>query len=160
MASVSTSYRTPSTTLYMERKSIEGQQDIKKESGKGYSPLRFKNGQWFFPDGRVANPSFSVGKEEHHRELFVEYERSFGRGNAFDVTHAHLGTFGLSSEKKEAIAEYQVFASQAPPLIHGGSKEQVVEIIQRIKDFRGKFPWLYVDATDEAAPSKTFKIRE
>lgn len=129
-----------------------------EELAKGYQALRFESGSWFFPDGRLAAPDFSIGPEEYHRELFIEYERSFGRGKAKDVTHAQLGSV-FPVAYKEAIKAYQPISSKAPSLMNMGSREQVQRAIQEIKDFRRKFYWLYDDVKKETEPKKTFRIR-
>ncbi len=58
----------------------------------GYEPLQveWREGRMYRADGIEVVPNIPVGKEVYHHKLFIEYERTFGRGNAKFITHMYL----------------------------------------------------------------------
>lgn len=132
---------------------------------EGHPPIRYENEGFICPErGRVV-PEFRVGPEEYHRQLFIEYERTFGRGKAKYITHGN-GAYvpGTESEKqfnerygKGVLEEYSKLTGVVP-LMNIGNEEQCHEAIEELKDYRRRHPGLYDDIVDINAPKKKFKI--
>jgi hypothetical protein len=139
----------------------------KKDEPKGHPPIRYEDGQYICPERGRVRPEFPIGKEEYHRRLFIEYERTFGRGWAKYITHGG-GQYipGTESEKKfnesygeKAIEEYRELQNTIP-LMNLGTKKQCEEAIAKIIEYRRKHPGLYADVVDPNAPKKKFEILE
>lgn len=147
----------------------EDAEKTNEDNPKGYLPIRYENGQYICPERGVVRPEFPIGEEEYHRNLFIEYERTFGRGNAKDTTHSYgypKYIPGTDSEKDfferygdGVIEEYRELQN-AIPLMKFGTKEQCEEAIAKIREYRRKHSGLYSDMVDPDAPKKTFRILE
>lgn len=144
---------------------IREDKEKEKDEPRGYYPIRYENGQYICPERGVVRPQFPVGKEEYHRNLFIEYERTFGRGNAKYVTHGG-GPYikGTDSETRfnerygeGAIEEYHDLQNVIP-LMNFGTREKCEEAIEKIKEYRRKHLALYKDVVNPDAPKKTFRI--
>lgn len=96
-------------------------------------------------EGSRIIPNVNVGPEQHHRELFLWYERAFGRGWAGIWTHEPMLA---SPETRQQIGlnfsnDYRAVSSVAAPAMASGSKERVEEAIEAIKGYVRKYPNLY-----------------
>lgn len=130
---------------------------------KGHPPLVFVERDLFrTPKGDVVKSEWPIGSESYHRELFIEYERTFGRGMAKDITHG-LGFIPIPSDLKPKIKmlqkEYWEMAGRIRNLSLSGSEEIVRQEIQKIKEYRSKFPELYLDVKTDVDKPSTFNIR-
>lgn len=131
---------------------------------KGHAPIQYVDGKYICPERGLVVPQFQIGPESYQRDLFIEYERSFGRGIAKDITHgivplplgAHQMISGLYGENP--IEEYRAISGKAIGLMARGSQEDVGSMIQEIRKYRAKHSGLYNDVKDPNAPKKTFKI--
>lgn len=134
-----------------------------EENPKGYKSLEleYRDGHLWMPDGTMLEPDFLVGIERHQIDLFIEYERSFGRGRAFMVTHGILRIqdprimirdFGSTENYFSLMKEYESIANEISALTSSGSQEDCLVMIERIKEFRKKCPNLYSDADKHTEP--------
>jgi|SRR3989344_7524874 len=112
-----------------------------------YKLLEFRDGHFWFPDGTLATPDVEIGLEEYHRQLFIEYEISFGRGKAKFMTHSGMPGQQILSLHGEAamsyLSDYQTIASEYVKLIKNGSQAEIRILTSKIKEYREKYPWLY-----------------
>jgi hypothetical protein len=117
---------------------------------KEWSPLRFENGRYVTLKGNEVVPDWSLepGSGEHHRSVFIEYERTFGRGEAKYVTHSSEDELpgqvqvygkGFLNEYKQLAGEYHEAATRSMP-------EEARRYIERLQAYRRNHPGLYRDA--------------
>jgi hypothetical protein len=130
---------------------------------KGYKPLEleYRDNCLWMPDGTLFIPDFEVGQERHQIDLFIEYERTFGRGRAFEATHTPLRP-NVDPRVKAKIYgaadpfsiqfDWQKISKLIKEPVKSGTPAQARELIQRIRDFRKKYPNLYDDANDHPTP--------
>ncbi|OGI82636.1 hypothetical protein A3I95_01355 [Candidatus Nomurabacteria bacterium RIFCSPLOWO2_02_FULL_44_12] len=99
----------------------------------------------------MFEPDFEVVAKSEAIALFVEYERTFGRGKAFEITHQTtaesrslevLSKYGGHS----VVTEFEKFAYLVPIVTRSGEAAIANRIIGELKDFRRKYPLLYEDA--------------
>ena len=120
----------------------------------GYPPMqivRKEDGKLYLPDGTEVLPSIPIGSEEHHLRLFIEYERTFGRGNAKYVTH--FGEGNPIEEQKYGegfIEEYHDLAYRYGLIATRGSAKDVEIMIRELVAYRKRHPNLYEDAQNRA----------
>lgn len=138
----------------------------------GHSPIKFVNGEFVCFERGIVKPQFEVGSQEYQRNLFIEYERTFGRGRAFDLTHDLGGANyvpGTDSEKKfhekygsNLKEEYQEFSGRIRSFLSRGTKEDCEEMINELSEFRKRHPGLYSDVAtkDPSVPKKKFEIKK
>lgn len=129
---------------------------------KGHPPLVFvENNLFRTPKGDLVRPEWPIGPKSYHRELFIEYERTFGRGMAKDISH-DLGfskiPFSLKSQINILQQEYRDIAGRIGYLSFSGSEEDVKREIQKIKEYRSKFPELYEDVDRMEKPKVEIKF--
>jgi hypothetical protein len=115
------------------------------------------------PDGKPVTSQFDLGGGDHHRKLFIEYERSFGRGEAFLATHPGPGGARLvpndwPQRKKDIFNGYMPLAEKAARMMRHGTEEDVAIFIAELRAYRQKFPEIYEDAQSAKRP-KTFRIK-
>ncbi len=143
--------------------SQEGQQNKK---ANGHPPIEYIDGNYACPERGLVRPEFDIGPEEYHRKLFIEYERTFGRGQAKFLTHGGANYIpGTDSEKKfnekfgpNVIEEYREFSNKIRFLLYRGKREDCEDMIIKLGEFRNRHPNLYSDVKDLNAPKKKFKI--
>lgn len=129
---------------------------------KGHTPLVFAENNLFrTPKGDLVRPEWPIGSESYQRELFIEYERTFGRGMAKDISHG-LGFSKIPSSLKSQIdvlqQEYINIAARIGYLSFSGSEEDVRQEIQKIKEYRAKYPELYEDVDKIEKPRVKIKF--
>ncbi len=89
-------------------------------------------------------PNFKVGPEEHHRELFVWYERAFGRGMAGCLTHIPPTNLKIRSRIGSGFVEdYRLISCRAASAMADGTRQKTEDVIAAIKKFVKKYPDLY-----------------
>ncbi|MDP2704269.1 MAG: hypothetical protein Q8P01_03520 [bacterium] len=134
----------------------------------GYQPLEYREGEFYTPEGNLVRPMYQIGHEEWHRQLFIEYERTFGRGNAFDITHQAMGKMPVTAEGQKIFFEkygkdvrtaYNKL-TRAIPLMGRGSQEQCETFIQGLKEYRRSHTALYEDKPGLSKPKKMFEIQK
>ncbi len=110
---------------------------------EGHPPLTLirREGEIFTEDGRRLMSDFKIGPEQHHIDLFCEYERTFGRGKAFAITH-HPISGGIYADARK---EYQELTGLIASTVFRGTKEECEKFIERIKGYRDKHPALFGD---------------
>jgi len=132
------------------------QTEIEKILGK-YPSLKTQKENTLGPDGlkeihTVINekgervvPNVMVGPERHHAELFIWYERAFGRGMAGNLIHFPPSACTHIRKKigPNYVEDYHSLSSHAAPVMQNGSKKQAEKMIAAIKDFVLKYPCLY-----------------
>lgn len=119
------------------------------EQDPGYLPMQISRvgDKLQLPDGTGVLPNISVGPKHHHLELFIEYERTFGRGQAKYLTHAS----GIETPKLVAKygagfrAEYLQLAAEHSG-VYQGTEEEVAAYIEKLLAYRMRHPKLYEDA--------------
>lgn len=125
---------------------------------KGHPPLEleWREGHYWFPDGSMLDPDFPIGPEPYHKELFVEYERSFGRGIANYITHSpRFGPKVLHSSRlypyggHQLLDDYDECRRVIAQTTLSGNENEVRALIEKIREFRRKYPKLYDDAKTE-----------
>jgi hypothetical protein len=81
---------------------------------------------------------FDLGPEKYHTDIFIEYERTFGRSYAANDKqhHAEVGDNAMSHE-------YRAIALKAVPLMLNATEDEAKEIIEEIREFRRKHPEVY-----------------
>ena len=127
---------------------------------KGHPPLEHVKGRVFkTPEGTFVRSMYELGSEEYHAELFIEYERTFGRGMAKSVTHGGpVAGYPLREELRQPGVQHRLQAewagngARSANLMRSGSAEEVRENIQWLKDYRARYPGLYDDVPDPGAP--------
>lgn len=130
-----------------------------EERSHGWLPLRAtgqkpmgvpddsKRQVFLTPEGQEVTSQFDIGPASHHQQVFIEYERTFGRGKAKEETH---------KEGQSLIrTEYRALASFATYMMLASTNEEAVAYIERLATFRSNHPELYSDA---AQPKKKFSI--
>ena len=128
--------------------------DKDQEDPKGYKPLEltYKDGHLWLPDGVRFDPDFTVGSERWQIDLFIEYERTFGRGKAFEITHqiTEESRDPKTIEKyggESMLYEFSELASYVPSIVSlEENKNVALKFVNRLKRFREKYPLLYDDA--------------
>lgn len=123
---------------------------------KGHPPLVHVEGRIFRThEGELVRSQWPLGPEPYHRDLFVEYERTFGRGLAKAASHGLAYApipQELKDQAKQIQDDYWPLASQVKRLSLTGTAEQIKEEIQKIRRYRAKYPALYSDVPDPHAP--------
>ena len=155
-----------------QSKETKEQQNINEsEDVKGHPPIKYIDGRYICPERGWVRPEFSVGPEEYHRNLFIEYERTFGRGLAKDLSHGPLGFPSYMDdpdfEKKfneeygqNLKEEYRELSSKSVGYMCNGSKKVCENTIKELKEYRRKHPKMYSDVLDPNVPKKKFQIIE
>lgn len=129
---------------------IDNKTEQRKEKISGYFPMqieRGKDGKLYLPDGTEVLPNIAVGPEDHHLRLFVEYERTFGRGKAKYLTHSGM-------EEKDFVREYHELAERHGQIAVRGSPEEIEKFIHDLENYRKKHPELYEDVKQKGKPSR------
>ncbi len=146
----------------------------------GHVPLIFSqrapDGRAYFVDnfGMPKISDFEIGPTDTHINAFIEYERTFGRGNANQFTHAHLyerlegdvpkanilhakrlGIAISDQEAGEAMAMYRTLAGKVRSTLVSENLDDVRALKKECAEFRKRFPQLYTDA----GPRKKFVIK-
>ena len=117
---------------------------IQKENVLGRDGLTRETHVFINEKGARIIPNIRVGPEQHHRELFVWYERAFGRGRAGYLTHFAEGNPKARSLIGPRFAEdYYAIASKAAAPMAGGTKQRAEEVVEAIKEYVKKYPLLY-----------------
>lgn len=140
---------------------LGNEESKKEEDPKGHPSLIYKDGHFWFPEfDRVhgtrihATPNMKIGPEEYHRDLFIEYERTFGRGRAYNFTHEFIPSIHeirkeYGEEAEQFLDDYHNLANEYSRVVgKKGSRKKTEELIKKIKDYRKKYPWLYGDVED------------
>ncbi len=129
----------------------------------GYPPLRIqrRDGRLWLDNGNLLEPTIPIGPEDHHIKVFVEYERSFGRGQAKYITHSselydqpnmvELYGEGFGEEYRQLAEDYGAAAYGTPQLAE--------EYINRVKEYRLKHPRLYEDVDSPPIDPNNLRIR-
>ncbi len=120
---------------------------------KGHPPLVYLEGQLFRTStGQIVKSEWPLGPQSFHKDLFIEYERTFGRGLAKDITHG-LGFSSTPANLKGHVdklqKEYEEIAININSISFSGYEQDVKEEIQKIREYRAKYPDLYIDVVDE-----------
>jgi len=135
-----------------------------QENPKGYKPMEldYRDGHLWLPNGVRLKPDFEVGSERWQIDLFIEYERTFGRGKAFEITHQiteesqnpeMLSKYGGNS----ILNEFEYFASLVPNIVAvKENKEAAPKFIHRLREFRKRYPLLYEDADEHPNPGHIY----
>ncbi len=131
----------------MESKNPDEINDQDDPKGHPALELTYKEGSYYLPHGAVLIPDFGIGPEEHQKRVFVEYERTFGRGLAFDITHRSFvdPRVYLKYGGFDLVNDYLKIANNIRPIALNGTKDEADEVINKIKDFRRKYSALYSD---------------
>jgi len=120
-----------------------------EDKSPGYLPMqivRKEDGKLYLPDGTEVLPNIPVGPEEYHLRLFIEYERTFGRGNAKYATH--FGEGNPIEEQKYGqgfIEEYHDLAYRYGSIAVRGNAEDAEAMIRELEAYRKRHPGLYED---------------
>lgn len=123
------------------------------ETIPGYPPLEINRGQ----DGKlyrgslefVPSQDMPIGPEAHHLQVFLEYEQTFGRGKAKQLTHdielrhradieTKYGT-GFGDDYERLRDGYDQAASRS-------TQADAEAYIQLLRSYRMRYPKLYEDA--------------
>jgi hypothetical protein len=135
-----------------------------EEVDPGYKPidLEYRDGHFWMPNGVRFDPDFKVIPEPNRIALFIEYERTFGRGKAFEITHE----ITEESRNPEVIEKYggydmkvyfDKFSYSVPIVTEGGGDEEMAQkLIKQLKEFRLKFSQLYEDANEHEEPGHLY----
>ncbi len=111
--------------------------------------LEYRDGKLFTTEGVRFIPDFPIGMEQHHIDLFVEYERTFGRGGANYYTHVDMNMAQVLKLEKNYgqgfRSAYRTLAKKTAPIVLNGNKEQTDQLIEELRDYRKKYPKLYED---------------
>lgn len=110
-------------------------------------------------EGQHVVSQFDLGAELHHIDIFIEYERTFGRGKASDATHGPLPPMA-NDRQREVKDAYEVISSRARAMMLSASKEQAKDYIQELAQFRSDFNDLYADIQKSNRPKKKFKVMQ
>ena len=135
----------------------ENDQSLKNKISE-YSPMQIErraDGQLYLPNGTEVLPNIPVGSEEYHLRLFVEYEQTFGRGNAKYQTH--FGEENPISEEKygsDFISEYHRLSNRYGQITIQGTLEEVESLIQELKLYQTQHRGLYTDAATHTGDTK------
>ena len=135
-----------------------------EENPKGYKPLEleYHDGHLWMSDGVRFDPDFPVGPERWQIDLFIEYERTFGRGKAFEITH------GITEESQDPeivkryggdsmIYDFQELAFLVPNAVAlTENKSSAKGLTRRLREFRKKYPQLYEDADQHQSPGHQY----
>ena len=127
----------------------EGPENL-DDDPKGHPPMQieYRGGKmWLMPENVEIAPHVPVGPEEHHRRLFIEYERTFGRGLAKDVTHQVRSAGNRGRIWQEVIGEYRAIAAEFNQVARNGTPEEARALSVKIKAFRRNHPDLYEDVS-------------
>ena len=105
--------------------SQEGYQFGRPKHSDGHPPLLLerKGEEIWTTDGRKLMPGFNIGPDPWHLNLFVEYERTFGRGKAFAITHNPISSPTYEKEKHD----YLELAGQMPSVVHKGTETDCIQ---------------------------------
>jgi hypothetical protein len=108
-------------------------------------------------------PDVNIGPKKWHEDLFIEYELTFGRGMAYDVTHgfATPSTTPLEIKKRSEIEDDYTRIKDSfayPSTVSSGSEEDANRIIKELQDFRRKYPELYTDIELKDSSNEEFRI--
>ncbi len=141
---------------------------IQNDNPRGYKPLEleYRDNHLWMADGTLFQPDFEVGSERHQIDLFIEYERSFGRGRAFEATHKpRVGNIDprIAKEFYGSIENYHSIPRdwdkirfRIAEIVKSGTPEEARELIKKIREFRRKYPTLYSDAPDHQGPGHIY----
>jgi len=138
-----------------------------KENIPGYKPLEltYRDGHLWMSNGTRFEPDFPVGSERWQIDLFIEYERTFGRGKAFEITHSPLRPaldprilkkFYNGIDPSEIQFEWKRIVAQMKRIVVSGTESETKELVEKIKDFRKKYLFLYDDAEKHAEPGHPY----
>lgn len=129
----------------------------------GHEPIEYRNGKWYLPGNELSQPDFNIGPQEHNRAVFIEYERTFGRGFAYDVTHRTRQNSVYKKERKDINQEReQIILSEYNRLrgstVFSSDKEKSDRMIDELRNFRRKYPELYIDVSSNSDAEEVFNI--
>jgi len=111
-----------------------------------WPPLELReNGFIYDEKGKRVSPDFAVGQEKHHKLGFIEYERTFGRGVAKNLTHNILMPHEIEKYGEDFQKDYRSLANQAMTVLVNGTREEINEFTSALKEYRQKYPFLYED---------------
>jgi len=145
---------------------IEVEKKIEKDV-KGHPPIKYINGKYICPERGVVNPEFNIGPKKYQRDLFIEYERTFGRGQSKFLTHggAIFVIAETNSEKEfnknygeNLVKEYKEFSDSISNLLYRGDQNTCEDTINKLKQYRRNHSELYSDVKDLNASKKKFQI--
>jgi hypothetical protein len=100
--------------------------------------------------------AWPLGEEPHHWDCFCAYEMTFGRGKAKDVSHGYRGLSARQGGREtinDIRDEYRRFANQLGHMISRSTPEEARQFIEGLRAYREKYPQLYDDVPDPAAPN-------
>ena len=130
----------------------------------GYKPIKleYKEGHFWLQNGVRFEPDFELINEPKRIALFIEYERTFGRGKAFEITHKTTE----ESRRPEVIKKYngqdiisvfERFSYIVPMVTMGGGDSALIEkLMLQLKNFRNEHTLLYEDAEDHQEPGHDY----
>jgi hypothetical protein len=129
----------------------------------GHEPMDYKDGRWYLPGNELAQLDFNIGPEKHNRAVFKEYERTFGRGFAYDVTHRTRQNSIYKNERKnieekreeEILSEYNRLRGAT---VFFSDKEKSDRMIEELRNFRRSYPELYIDVSSNSDAEEVFNI--
>lgn len=144
----------------------EGQSTQPSNNVEGWPSLVLRNdGQIYTSDGIVVTPNHYVGLEPWHKGMFIDYERTFGRGIAKIETHNTRGERNpelLDRRYGPGYAgvreDYQSIEQEYGQIMRSGSPEEAERIKQRLQEFRNKYPRLYQDVPNPNKPKPSVRI--
>jgi hypothetical protein len=122
----------------------------------GHKPLEYRDGKFFNSEGKEAHTNFAVGPQDSQKQVFIEYERTFGRGIAFSVTHG-LSDAPVGVDSRQARLDYRDLINIAQKAMQNGTEEDCEQAISDLRQYRSRYPELYSDAKQEG-PQKKFEI--
>ena len=138
-------------------------QESLSQEPRGYKPiqLEYREGHFWLPDGVMFQPDFEISPNPESIALFVEYERTFGRGKAFEITHQTTEESRQQGilEKyggREMLSRFKRFAQLVPIVTLSGEKKNVEKLIKELKDFRREYSALYEDADQHPNPGHPY----
>ena len=120
----------------------------------GWPPLVLGgDGNIYTPEGILIKPDHYVGPEKWHKQMFIEYERTFGRGLAKRETHIEANAMSAARrvfERKygegygNLMEDYRKIMNEYFKAMEDGP-EKAEEIKSKIQGFRRHYPKLYKD---------------
>lgn len=122
-----------------------GSEKVKNVEGHPALRLERREGEIYTEDGLKLIPDFKIGPEQHHLDAFIEYERTFGRGKAYAITH---NPGGVNPKYESAKKEYPEFAGTVSATIGIGTKEECETLLAAITRFRNQYPELFDDVAE------------
>lgn len=127
--------------------------ESKRNNVEGHPPLLLerRGEEIWTKDGKKLIPDFEIGPNQWNINLFVEYERTFGRGMARAITHHPISSHMYGNERND----YFELAGKIGLAINNGTEIECRDFIENLREYRNKYPKLFDDVQANKSNSES-----